>query len=548
MSEVVLINPPSKRTPHTKFTVHHGVAPIGMAYIAGSLNLHSIDHQVIDAVGEGLFQYRCFSKKRSIYLRGLDFDEIIGKMKEDSKYILISSMYLSDWVVARTLIYKIKDRFPEAIIILGGENPTTFWNKILTFDDVVDYCVIGEGDDIIIHLLNTLREGGDVKKVEGVALRTPSGKPFMTQRPERIKNLVDYRPDWSQFPLDNYFLARTTTRAIGRRSMPVIASRGCVYRCSFCTSETKWGTTFITRPVDDVVDEFRLYRDTYGIEHICVVDLAASINKNWFMDLVRALVDANLGITWELSSGTRSEFLTRENLILMKNSKFTYLTLAPDTGSEKTVMDIEKRINIGKFNKALNDVIDLNMWVKTNFIVGMFQQTKQEVIDTYKMAIKYSLKGVDDVVLYPYVPFPGSKMFDNMVRDGAVKLDTEEEYKDFILEASTYSIVALNNENIKYPLPVTYTHQMIMVLCFSISLLRKPIRIFIFIKRLLTRSPMGVFEVAVYQSLAWYFLMIKMKISGKDKQSEYVDPAGTRSTGSGINSHSSYIPQEARLK
>ncbi|MAF77287.1 MAG: hypothetical protein CME60_03940 [Halobacteriovoraceae bacterium] len=526
MSEIVLINPPSKRTPHTKFTVHHGVAPIGMAYIAGSLKEKGFQHQVIDAVGEGLFQYEPFSTDRSIYLRGLNFDQVISKMGADTKYVLISSMYLSDWVVCRKLIYKIKESFPYSTIILGGENPTTFWNKILEFDQVVDYCIIGEGDDIIINLLNCLQNNEDPKKVQGVALRTPSGRVFMTERPARIKNLIDYRPDWSQFPLENYFKARTTTRAIGRRSMPIIASRGCVYRCSFCTSETKWGTTFITRPVEDVVDEFRLYRDLYNIEHICVVDLAASINKNWFMDLVRALVKADLGITWELSSGTRSEFLTRENLILMKQSQFTYLTLAPDTGSEKTVMDIEKRINIGKFNRALNDVIDLNMWVKTNFIVGMFQQTKKEVLDTYKMALKYSLKGVDDVVLYPYVPFPGSKMFDNMLRDGVVKLNTQKEYQNFILEASTYSIVALNNENIKYPLPVTYTHQMVMVICFFISLIRKPQRIFIFIKRLLTRSPMGVFEVAVYQSLAWYFLMVKLKLRGKAKKTIYEDPCG----------------------
>lgn len=525
MSEVVLINPPSKRTPHTKFTVHHGVAPIGMAYIAGALKLNGIDHQVIDAVGEGLFQYEPFATDRHIYLRGLNFDQILKKMEPDSRYILISSMYLSDWVVARTLIYKIKEKFPKCIMILGGENPTTFWSKILSFDDVVDYCVIGEGDDIIINLLKALKEDEEPKTVLGIAMRTKSGKPFMTERPARIKNLVDYRPDWSQFPLENYFQARTTTRAIGKRSMPIIASRGCVYRCSFCTSETKWGTTFITRPVEDVIDEFRLLRDQYNIEHICVVDLAASINKNWFMDLVRGLIAADLGITWELSSGTRSEFLSRENLILMKKSHFTYLTLAPDTGSEKTVMDIEKRINIGKFNQALNDVIDLKMWVKTNFIVGMFQQTKQEVIDTYKMALKYSLKGVDDVVLYPYVPFPGSKMFDNMVKDGTVKLDTEQQYKDFILDASTYSIVALNNENIKYPLPVTYTHQMVMVICFLLSLIRKPKRIFIFAWRLLTRSPMGVFEVAVYQTLSWYFLMMKLKLTGRDPHVTYHDPA-----------------------
>lgn len=526
MSEIVLLNPPSKRTPHTKFTVHHGVAPIGMAYIAGALKEANLDTLVIDAVGEGLFNYEPFDTDRKIFLRGLNFDEVIKRLPKEMKYLLVSSMYLSDWVVCRSLLYKIKEHFPDCTIILGGENPTTFWQKIMKYDHIIDYCILGEGDEIIINTLTALMENRPVKNILGLAMRTPSGIPVMTGRAERIRNLVDFRPDWSQFPLENYFKARTTTRAIGKRSMPIIASRGCVYRCSFCTSETKWGTTFITRPVEDVIDEFRLYRDQYNIEHICVVDLAASINKNWFMDLVRGLIRADLGITWELSSGTRSEFLSRENLILMKQSRFSYLTLAPDTGSEKTVMDIEKRINIGKFNKALNDVIDLKMWVKTNFIVGMYKQSPQEVWDTYKMAMKYAIKGVDDVVLYPYVPFPGSKMFDNMIAEGRVKLDTDEEYQNFILNASTYSIVALNNENLSYNLPVTYTHQLVMVICFFLSLIRRPQRLFIFLYRMLTKSPKGVFEVALYQFISWYWLMLSLKLSGVSKKVSYRDPKG----------------------
>jgi len=516
--KVVLINPPSIVSTHTKFTVHHGIAPIGLAYIAGAMKKNNIPYKLIDAVGENLKQHVIFNNQKDLYLRGITDEEVIERIPASVKYIGISSMYMVDWIHARQLINKLKNHFPESIIIVGGESATSFWHKMLEFENNIDYIVVGEGDEIFPELIQALENGEDPYSISGLAYRPKSGIGKLNQRKARIKNLDDFKPDWEQFPLQNYFNEKTMVRSVGKSSMPIVSSRGCVYKCSFCTSETKWGTTFVTRPVESVVAEFREYYKKYKIEHICIVDLAASIDSTWFMSLVKALAEEQLPISWELSSGTRSEFLTKENLQLMLKSNFTYLTLAPDSASKKTLELIDKKMNLEKFERALEDIIDLKMRVKTNFIVGMEGQTNYNIWETYKAAIKYSWWGVDDIAIYPYVPYPGSKMYDSMVAKGLIKLDTPEDYAVFLRRAATFSIVAINNPNLKYTASLASIHLYVMLMCFIISLIRRPSRLYILTKRVLTRRAIGVFEVAIYQYLDWNHILIKNFLSTFSKK------------------------------
>ena len=511
--KVFLLNSPSIVSSHTKYTVHHGIPPIGLAYIAGALKKLNIPFKLLDAVGEDLKRHVRYNNEKDLFLRGLSDDEVIAAIPASVKYIGISSMYVVDWLQVRNLVKKIKIKLPDVIIVIGGENATSFWKKILEFENNIDFIIVGEGDEIFPDLIQALESNGKINEISGLAYRQATGVPILNPRRARIKNLDDFKPDWEQFPLQNYFNEKTMVRSVGKSSMPIVASRGCVYKCSFCTSENKWGTTFVTRPVESVVAEFREYYEKYKIEHICIVDLAASIDHKWFMSLVKALANEQLPISWELSSGTRSEFLSRENLQLMLKSNFTYLTLAPDSGSKKTLELIHKKLDLEKFEQAIIDVIDLKMRVKTNFIVGMEGQSNYQIWETYMAAIKYAWQGVDDIAIYPYVPYPGSKMFDQMVSKGLIKLDTPEDYEKYIKKAATFSIVAVNNPNLEYTAWLTSIHIYVMIICFIISIVVRPKRLIILIKRLHTRKAVGVFEVAIYQCYDWNRIMMKILFS-----------------------------------
>src|SRR2546427_182966 len=91
------------------------------------------------------------------------------------------------------------------------------------------------------------------------------------------------------------------------RSIPMLASRGCPYLCHFCSNPSMWGTRWVARQPADVVDEIAHYKRTYRIDHVEFFDLTTIVDRRWILAFTERLVQAKLGITWTMPSGTRSE-------------------------------------------------------------------------------------------------------------------------------------------------------------------------------------------------------------------------------------------------
>ncbi|MEL7207730.1 MAG: radical SAM protein, partial [Actinomycetota bacterium] len=96
--------------------------------------------------------------------------------------------------------------------------------------------------------------------------------------------------------------------------MQILGTRGCPYKCSFCSSPQMWTTKYVVREPDDVVDEIADYVDQYGVANVNFVDLTAATNRRWTLGLCDALDERGLDITWQLPVGTRIEAIDREVL------------------------------------------------------------------------------------------------------------------------------------------------------------------------------------------------------------------------------------------
>ena len=185
--KVFLLNSPSIVSSHTKYTVHHGIPPIGLAYIAGALKKLNIPFKLLDAVGEDLKRHVRYNNEKDLFLRGLSDDEVIAAIPASVKYIGISSMYVVDWLQVRNLVKKIKIKLPDVIIVIGGENATSFWKKILEFENNIDFIIVGEGDEIFPDLIQALESNGKINEISGLAYRQATGVPILNPRRARIK-------------------------------------------------------------------------------------------------------------------------------------------------------------------------------------------------------------------------------------------------------------------------------------------------------------------------------------------------------------------------
>jgi radical SAM superfamily enzyme YgiQ (UPF0313 family) len=207
------------------------------------------------------------------------------------------------------------------------------------------------------------------------------------------------------------------------RSMPMLASRGCPYRCTFCSNPRMWGTLWRVRDPQDVFDEMCNYMDDYGATNFDFYDLTAIVRRDWIVSFCRLIIASGREFTWQLPSGTRSEAIDEEVTRLLYESGCRYVNYAPESGSDEILERIKKRISKEKMLESMRSAVRSGIKVKANFILGFPGERPRHILDTYRFILSMSLVGIQDISVFPFSPYPGSELFDFVRQRGDVELD-----------------------------------------------------------------------------------------------------------------------------
>ena len=73
-------------------------------------------------------------------------------------------------------------------------------------------------------------------------------------------------------------------------NMPMMASRGCPYQCTFCSNPTMWTTRWVVRSPQDVIAEIKHYRAIYKATNFDFHDLTAIVKKSWIVEFCTLLI------------------------------------------------------------------------------------------------------------------------------------------------------------------------------------------------------------------------------------------------------------------
>jgi radical SAM superfamily enzyme YgiQ (UPF0313 family) len=417
---VTLIRPPkitSDFAPHTQ----PGVPPIALACLAAVLEEAGHAITVIDAYGE--------SPNRAVDIPGtnlttvgLTADEIAAAVPPDTDVIGLTCMFSQDWLYAKRVIQAVHAAAPHARIVVGGEHVTADPAHALGSAPAVTACALGEGEETLVELVDAVAGGRDLTTVAGLVLRGDGGTPIHTPPRARVRAIDDLPwPAWHLVPtltvyLDNHFGFEEQNR----RAMPMLATRGCPYRCTFCSSPSMWGTNWFARDPRDVLEEIKYYLRQYAIEHLEFYDLTAVVDRRWILDFCALLRAERLPLTWRLPSGTRSEALDEEVLSAMVASGCEAIVYAPESGSPRTLARIKKKVKPDRMLASMRAAVRSGMHVRGHFIMGMPGQTPSEVAETFRFIARMAWAGVHDVNTYFFYPYPGSEMYRELVARGEI--------------------------------------------------------------------------------------------------------------------------------
>lgn len=178
----------------------------------------------------------------------------------------ISITYPTQIVPAIALARSVRRHMPSAVLILGGQIISVWYEDLASHPEIFDWCdyVVGyEGETALDTLLTTMEAGAETGGIANVAKRDGScvrKGPIFAEDINRLPT-----PDYSGLQLDRYVAPEPV--------LLVNTSRGCYWsRCAFCSVSPSMRRQFRMRSPDLVVRDLMNLRERYSTHCITLAD------------------------------------------------------------------------------------------------------------------------------------------------------------------------------------------------------------------------------------------------------------------------------------
>ncbi|MFC2091836.1 B12-binding domain-containing radical SAM protein [Elusimicrobiota bacterium] len=375
-----------ENTVHKRYQLQLRV-PFGLLYLKSSLIKHSHIVQILDE-RLLLFSMRSLVKK----IRTHRYD-VVG-------------FHVNSVNLQKTLMYikNIRKAFPDLTIIAGGPGAIHYCELLESGCSVVCH---GEGEDRFPEILKRISGKLTFSGIDGISYYENS----------KIKHSVPYTqtdldtlemPYWDRHLIlsygDNYI------PTLKRPTATVIASRGCTFNCSFCTTPgMSPAKRYRMRKVPHVIDEICLLKEKYGVRYITFMDDLFGAQKDWIHDFCNALIKEKMRINWFCLLHPMSFKYDREGVFgLMRRSGCDCVAFGVQSNNSQILQNIKRHPSEPQeLAKGLAVCRSLGIRTTATYILGLPGETHNTINDN----LNFSLRHMPDFAdFHELVPLPGSEL------------------------------------------------------------------------------------------------------------------------------------------
>jgi radical SAM superfamily enzyme YgiQ (UPF0313 family) len=275
----------------------------------------------------------------------------------------------------------------------------------------VDFVIRGEGEIPLLSLVKEFKEASPRwENVPGIYYRNGGSQVLNTPGVGLIDNL-------DELP----FIARDLVLNCDYnhyRLHSIATTRGCPYTCSFCADKRLWGGKVRRRSLTKVIEEVKLLKDTYKIDYIDFADGTFTYDRKYLEGFCQAMIDQKLDIGWRCTA--RYDNLDEDLLQLMKQANCAGLYFGLESGSDRILKSIDKKITVDQIIKVSGMVHDSGIPTATSVLLGLPDETKEDMEETLKLMkrVKADLFDVNS-----YTPLPGTSLYDAMAEEEKKSID-----------------------------------------------------------------------------------------------------------------------------
>ena len=382
--KVLLIVPPALNTITTALPSiieeEKGVNPhLGLMYIASYLEKYTnYDVEIFDAVVE----------------RVKNFKEIKNLILEKNPDVVGITAMTFTWIDVIKTARAVKEANKNIKIVLGGPHVNIYPTETVSVHEV-DFVVLGEGEAPMKDLLDNINDEEALKKIRGIVFKDFGGMVINTGSRELITNLdsipfpARHLTKWNKYYSVLAAVSPVTT---------MFTSRGCPYKCLFC-DRPHLGKIFRARSAKNVVDEMEEC-ERMGIKEIFIYDDTFAIDRNRVIDICNEKKRRGLTIGWDVR--TRINTVDEQMLCAMKKAGCRRIHYGVESGTQRILNILKKGITIEEVEKIFKITKKAGIETLGYFMIGSPSETKEEVLETVKMAKRLDPDYVHIAVLMPY--------------------------------------------------------------------------------------------------------------------------------------------------
>jgi radical SAM superfamily enzyme YgiQ (UPF0313 family) len=313
---------------------------------------------------------------------------------------------------------------------MGGHFPSLSHEHTLELVPELDSVVRFEGELTLLELVDVLSREEDWREVEGIAFEF-DGKVVTTAMRPLIKDL-------DELPYPERGAHRQAI--LGRIAAPILASRGCVRTCSFCSIHmfyrTVPGKVVRTRQPEEVVREMRVLHEKRGVNLFQFQDddfpLFGKVWRRWAAEFVAELNRNGLPgrVIWKINC--RADAVTPELMASMRDAGLYLVYMGLESGSEQGLKTLHKQCSVEQNLRAIEVLKEVGIRFEFGFMLFEPSTTFESVRENVRFLRTIVGDGSAAAGFCRMIPYDGTPIKDELARTGRLRGDVCHPDYDFL--------------------------------------------------------------------------------------------------------------------
>jgi len=308
----------------------------------------------------------------------------------------------------------LKKEFPQTTTVVFGTHPSVLTNECL--DSGADIAVIGEPENSIRIISRSMENGSE----EGLdqanfARKNPDGSISVFSGNAFSDHLDEMPfPAWDLFDLSKYLMPGKDLAP--KKFLTVTPSRGCPHSCSFCNAGSYYGKKPRFRDPDYVVDEIERNIREFGIKDFLIWTESFTMDPEFAEKICDEIIKRGLKTNWVCNS--RTDAASFPLFKKMKEAGCWMISFGVESGDQSILDGAHKGASVADAEEAISLAKKAGLLTVSHVIVGLPGETKESVERTWGLL---SRAKPDFAQFYCAVPFPGSKLYEDAIRNNWIK-------------------------------------------------------------------------------------------------------------------------------